>query len=292
MTKRGVRCRAFAGQGTDHLGVGTCKYHGGATPAAKKHAINLEAKARLVKLGQPLTHTSAPEALDGLLRTTAGAVEWLRQEIMELDDLGTNEAAVLLRMHDDERALLLRITEVALKNGLDEAKILIEKRRAQATVEAIQSAAKEAAMTEHQRQMFGAALRRNLAANTAHDDPEEAKRALADADAQVERARSVIEADNERERNRTQQRITAEAERRAVKLAGLVPASEMVLEAPEPERERNDLNRYRVVYFKGRERVEQEIPAGSERDAKDRAGKLTPGGTSAVATVELVAEAA
>jgi hypothetical protein len=291
MTKRGVRCRAFAGQGTDHLGVGTCKYHGGATPAAKKHAIDLEAKARLVKLGQPLTHTSAPEALDGLLRATAGHVAWLQQEIMEMEDLGTAEAAVLLRMYDTERDRLTRITEVALKNGLDEAKVRMEKSRADLLVRRIKDAAKIAGLSKAQLELFGAALRKSLAENTINDDPDEAARSLADADNRVEELRSGIEAGKERSRVADERRIAEEAERRAAKLAGLVPASEMMLDAPAPEPE-PELPRYRVVFFKGRERVEQEFAAESEADAKDRAGRLTPGGTNAVATVELVAEAA
>src|SRR3954452_20143301 len=98
--KDGSQCRAFAGQGTDHLGVGPCKYHGGSTTSHKKHAVVLEAKQRMVKLGHPVQAIAPGQALLGLLRASAGHVVWISEEIQALEDLGTHEAEVLLRMYD------------------------------------------------------------------------------------------------------------------------------------------------------------------------------------------------
>ena len=49
----GQRCRAYAGQGTDHPGAGHCSHHGGNTPAQKVSVARREA-VELVKAEAPL----------------------------------------------------------------------------------------------------------------------------------------------------------------------------------------------------------------------------------------------
>jgi hypothetical protein len=83
-TRNGTSCRAWAGMGTDHPGIGACRFHAGATPAHGKHAIALEAKRRMIQLGTPIEDITAPKALMGLLKTSAGTVKWVRDEIAEL----------------------------------------------------------------------------------------------------------------------------------------------------------------------------------------------------------------
>lgn len=221
--KNGTTCRAFAGQGTDHLGVGVCKYHGGATQAHAKRAVALEAKRRMVTLGQPLDRIAPSEALDGLLRASAGHVYWLRDEITGLDDLGTNEAAVLLKMYDAERDRLTRISEVALKSGLTEEHVRLTQAKAHHMVTIVMEAIQGVELSEDQRRALGASLRVSVAKHRGGldgEDPAEAERRIAEGDAQLAKLREKIKTDHEA-------RINAEAERRAAKLAGLIPASEM-----------------------------------------------------------------
>jgi hypothetical protein len=126
----GKRCRKFAGEGTDHPGVGLCRFHGGLTPAHKTHAIALEAKQRMVKLGTPIEDVTPLDALFGLLRSSAGHVSWLRAEIAEMDDLGTHEAKVLLGMYDGERDRYARIAEAAVRSGATERMVELQEREA------------------------------------------------------------------------------------------------------------------------------------------------------------------
>jgi hypothetical protein len=60
-------CGKQAGWGTDHLGFGNCKLHGGATTNGKKHGETLRQEywARLVEMGDP--------ALTGLLELVTSA---------------------------------------------------------------------------------------------------------------------------------------------------------------------------------------------------------------------------
>lgn len=225
--KDGSKCRAFAGQGTDHIGHGPCKYHGGSTAAHRKSAVKLEAKARMVKLGVPMDRIHPGEALDGLLRASAGHVNWLREEIIELADLGTNEAAVLLRMYDDERDRLTRISEAAVRSGVAIEMVKMEESRALAMVTLIRDAAKDAGFTDTQVRALGAAFHKAAASAPAveHSDPERAAAEVAAAEQRLAELRAKSVRDDER-------RVSREADRRVRELSSLTfPPDEMI---PEP----------------------------------------------------------
>lgn len=51
--KNGELCRAYAGQGTDHPGVGRCKFHLGNAPNLKKHAAKQQEADRRVRRSDP-----------------------------------------------------------------------------------------------------------------------------------------------------------------------------------------------------------------------------------------------
>jgi len=221
MTKRGVRCRAFAGQGTPTPGVGVCKYHGGSTGAHRSHAVALDLKRRMVTYGQPIEDVTAPGALMGLLRASAGAVAWLQQEVAGLDSLGSHEAQVLVNLYDQERSMLVRVSEACVRAGIAEHLIRMETAQAEMTLRAIRDAAQDAGLNQTQVQTLGVALRKRLA--DAVDDPDAAR--IADqADARLAELRDRSEADDER-------RINREADRRARELSGLTfPPDELVPE--------------------------------------------------------------
>ncbi len=220
--KDGSSCRAFAGQATDHLGVGPCKFHGGATSSHRKHAVALEAKKRLVTLGQPLDRIAPAEALLGLLRATAGHVNWLRENIMELDDLGSHQAAVLLHMYDDERDRLVRISEAATRAGASAEEVRVQQAQARQLVDVVRAAAQDAGLTSRQQQALGVALRKHVASLS--DDPERSAQQAAEADARLAKLRAEITAEEERRIER------AAAKRPPADLA--YPPSEWVPEDP------------------------------------------------------------
>jgi hypothetical protein len=126
--KNGKPCRLFAGQKTEHRGVGRCFLHGGATTSHKKHAVAVEAKQRMVKLGQPIQGIKPHQALLGMLQATTGHVSWLYEEIGALEDLSTPEAQVIVKLYDDERDRAARIAESCLRAGVEEGELRFARR--------------------------------------------------------------------------------------------------------------------------------------------------------------------
>jgi hypothetical protein len=81
--KQGGTCRMAAGFGTDHLGIGRCKWHGGNLPA---HRMN-SAKQEAVLMGAP-KDINPIDALMWCIRLTAGEVEFCTEqmELLEKDE--------------------------------------------------------------------------------------------------------------------------------------------------------------------------------------------------------------
>lgn len=128
--KNGETCRAFAGQGTEHPGVGCCKFHLGNTKRHNTHAARKEALAKWAersKFGEPL-EVGPAEALLGVLHLSAGHLSWIRAELAAIKDKRTQEAQVLMRLWDEERDRIARISKAALDVGVAEAQIALAER--------------------------------------------------------------------------------------------------------------------------------------------------------------------
>jgi hypothetical protein len=167
--KDGSRCRAYAGQGTEHFGTGRCKNHMGNTPAANKAAILIQAQADMVKLGVPIVDIDGPRALAGLLRATAGHCSWLQAEIAGLEDLADPEARVLIDLYSSERDRLTRIAQACVSSGIAERYIKIQEAQTLILGRALRRAAEAAGFTERQMERLGKALRTELAAVEVED---------------------------------------------------------------------------------------------------------------------------
>lgn len=81
-TRAGGICRMAKGHGTDHPGIGKCKYHGGGLPSHRAHA----AKQSAVLMGAP-KDINPIDALMWCIRLTAGEVEFCTEqmELLEKD---------------------------------------------------------------------------------------------------------------------------------------------------------------------------------------------------------------
>lgn len=216
MTKRGVPCRAFAGQKTDHLGFGPCAYHGGATTAHKKHALTLEAKQRMVAFSVPVDDAQPHEVLLNELRMSAGHVAFLRSEIsaLESEEIGGDRSKILLDRFDTERDRLARFAKACSEAGVDEAMIQIETAKMTFVVQAIETAAKEAGLSPRHVQALGTAMRKQLALSSGDEASARA------AEERVEQLRSEIDAADA-------DRIYRAARTEAQRLSGLtLPPSE------------------------------------------------------------------
>jgi hypothetical protein len=160
----GSPCRKFAGEGTDHFGLGRCRLHGGATPSHKSHAVGLAAKARMVKMGAPVEGVQPHEALLSLLRASAGHVGWLQAEIADLDDLGQHESAVLLQLYSEERDRLTRVAAECSRAGVADMEIKVAEAQITVLGESLYRACESVGLTPDTMQALGAALRTELAA--------------------------------------------------------------------------------------------------------------------------------
>src|SRR5437660_28365 len=93
--KNGEKCRLFAGQGTDHPGVGKCRFHLGATRNHRTNAIKVEAERRSLQFGESVA-VDPTEALLSVLHLSAGHLAFIRGELATHEDKRTFEAGVLL----------------------------------------------------------------------------------------------------------------------------------------------------------------------------------------------------
>jgi hypothetical protein len=163
--KNGESCRAFAGQGTNHPGVGRCKFHLGNTQSHELNAVKQEARRSMVEFGKPLDVEPA-EALLGVLHLSAGHLNWVREELAAMDDKTTFDAQVLLRMWDDERDRIARISKAALDVGVAEKQIRLAERYGEQLAGLLRSVFfdPELALTDAQRSRLPDVLRRHFGA--------------------------------------------------------------------------------------------------------------------------------
>ncbi|HEX4186642.1 MAG TPA: hypothetical protein VHY83_01975 [Solirubrobacteraceae bacterium] len=162
--KNGELCRAFAGQGTNHPGVGRCSFHLGRSQTHSKHAVTLEAKRRMVTLGEPVEDITAIGALLSELYASAGHVAWLRGAIADStpEYLGTIEGQAIVRLYDSERDRKTRIAKMCTEAGVDEATVRVAEIQVTLMGEALAKAADTAGLSEPMRRRLGTALRLEL----------------------------------------------------------------------------------------------------------------------------------
>lgn len=100
--KRGAvegACRRPAGWGTDHVGAGPCKLHGGATSAHTVAAQRVLAERAVRTFGLPISDKPASLALLDEFAWILGHVAWLRDRVQESDP----EALVWGKQSEDHK---------------------------------------------------------------------------------------------------------------------------------------------------------------------------------------------
>jgi hypothetical protein len=163
----GELCRLFAGQGTDHLGWGRCKLHGGSTPTQEKHVVKIQVQQRMLGLGDPPEdNVTALEALLTEMYATNAHVAWLRRQIADMSqaEIATVEGQAIVRLYDGERDRKVRIARMAIESGVDQARVILMEKQCQLLGEALSRACDTAGLSAPLRQRVGAALREELTA--------------------------------------------------------------------------------------------------------------------------------
>lgn len=132
----GEPCKLTAGFGTDHLGFGLCRFHGGTSKAAKKHAAGLQATWMVEIYGLPREVDPHTALIEELYRT-AGHVAWLGQKVGSFKEDSELTAAkgggqgglpevtetVWLTMYRAERVHLAKIAKSCIDVGIEERRV-------------------------------------------------------------------------------------------------------------------------------------------------------------------------
>ncbi|MDG4791997.1 hypothetical protein O7626_39985 [Micromonospora sp. WMMD1102] len=138
-------CTRPAGWGTSHPGIGKCKLHGGNTPDHVTHGQKERARQAVATFGLPRQVDPRDALLEEVYRT-AGAVDWLHQQVQALraDDViwgkaeevekqagefpgtdTTSKAAVhvWVQLWQAERAHLVKVAKEAISAGIEERRV-------------------------------------------------------------------------------------------------------------------------------------------------------------------------
>ena len=154
-------CRMPAGYGTDHNGIGKCKFHGGRAPMHKVHAarkqVEIEAKRQLTRLG---IANPVDDPLSELSKITGEVVAWKEvmgkrvNSIAEEDWRYEHKNGEMLRAELIlwERALdrCERFLTAMAKLNIDERLAKIEEAQAEMIIKAIETTLKDMGMTLEQ----------------------------------------------------------------------------------------------------------------------------------------------
>lgn len=166
----GKPCRKFAGEGTDHFGIGRCRLHGGSTPTHKKHAVKVEAQRRTPKFGQP-RQVMPGDALMEMLSIAYGQVHFLAEEISKHDDLTAFEARVLIQSHKDERDRVAQVAKTALDAGVAERQVKLAEMFGVLIARLIQGILGDMRLTPAQLRRQNSVVRRHLLALEKPEEP-------------------------------------------------------------------------------------------------------------------------
>jgi hypothetical protein len=173
----GICCRP-AGWGTDHVGYGHCRWHGGNTPgqvkAAEKEAALVAAREATAIFGLPIDR-DPHEALLDLVHKTSGHVEWLANFISDLDTPSklTQMTEMGVEIYQTERKMLSDFAKAAIAAGVAERKVFLAEQQGRLFASVIQMFLLDDQMkfTPEQAAFAPKAMRRALEAVPTSFDP-------------------------------------------------------------------------------------------------------------------------
>lgn len=118
----GNKCQLSAGQGTNHPGIGRCRFHGGNTPSGRRSA----AKKQAVLLGAP-KEINPLDAIIWCIKMTAGEIEFYTEQMALLEEAQWTENTVMgeqmhvfARMRGECQERLVKFSKDAIQLGLTE----------------------------------------------------------------------------------------------------------------------------------------------------------------------------
>lgn len=142
----GDTCTLTAGFGTDHVGAGRCKFHGGNTPTQRQAAVTeqLEAQARATLARLDVTPVDNP--FTALSRLAGQAVAWqeaLSEHVNRLERFryeggtGTEQLRAEIALYERAMDRCGQILGTIAKLNIDERMAKITERQAERVIDAI-----------------------------------------------------------------------------------------------------------------------------------------------------------
>jgi hypothetical protein len=162
-------CRAPAGAGTDHLGHGRCKWHGGASPGGRK-AGRQEAALAFARgaLGAEVA-ASPVDAMEQSVRLAAGLIAYYRHQLADAAAAkggpDTKRIAELVQPYTDAIRLEKDVAAAALSAGVAERRQRLAERQAELLAAAIADGLAEVfgeLATPERRSLFADVVMRRL----------------------------------------------------------------------------------------------------------------------------------
>lgn len=145
--KPGAYCRHRAGAGTDHIGAGRCKRHGGATPVLRDKAKREMAMREVRFFGLP-RDIDPHEALLHTVRSAYAMTVWLQAKIQSMDsdreltqtvwgEEGPSkvERSVWVELYQDALKDLNKFAKIAVDAGVEERRVQMAERQGQKMTE-------------------------------------------------------------------------------------------------------------------------------------------------------------
>jgi hypothetical protein len=155
----GTPCGRPAGWGTDHVGYGRCKLHGGCVPSGRKAAQRQMAVDQVATYGLPREVDPHTALLEELHRT-AGVVAWLGTKVSQLEeddahgpvggsDHPRHEAHVWIRMYAEERGHLARVAKTCVDVGIEERRVRLAEQQGELLAQAIRNVLVDLGVADH-----------------------------------------------------------------------------------------------------------------------------------------------
>ena len=161
---QGGTCQQPAGLGTNHLGHGHCKFHGGATPNGEKAGAKAELNAMAERL--PVTPS---EAVVGTLELVAGQLAYATLKVGELgeDEMFVSSIAGKvphhwIQMQGSLQERIVKFAGAAASMGVAERKVDLLEAQTQMMGQLLESVMKEVGLTPAQKKKVGPAIRNGL----------------------------------------------------------------------------------------------------------------------------------
>jgi len=161
----GQPCRLKKGHGTNHPGIGRCKYHTGNAP----NGVAAAAREQAVFMGAP-KDINPIDAIMWCIRIAAGEVEWLSNRMLEIDreewyeftPLG-KQLHVLARERAAAQERLVKFSKDALQMGLAERAVRLAEMYGSSIAMLLKGIESELEFTPKQRAIWPQVVRTQLA---------------------------------------------------------------------------------------------------------------------------------